>query len=250
MGFDAVGAGLLRGGVIDRGGLGLGVKRSEHLAGGRDSVSRARTGSGSDVLEFPLHVKEGHAIEHSEAGPIANSRPLRPASARGGERSPLRGRPVLLASMACGTPARSMPVPFTNCLNFEMDGGFQGLPEPDRPHFSAFSYASCSEAFRDDGLLTSSPTEVHTDEGVGVHTSMLTMNGERHRRYRNLVQPSFVPNQAKWWIERWIATTVNALIDTFEADGRAELNVDFDAAIPMLTITGSFGVDVQRCTRH
>jgi cytochrome P450 len=30
----------------------------------------------------------------------------------------------------------------------------------------------------------------------------------------------------------------------FEGDGRAELNVDFDAAIPLLTITGSFGVDV------
>jgi hypothetical protein len=46
------------------------------------------------------------------------------------------------------------------------------------------------------------------------------------------------------WMERWIHTTVHALIDSFEADGRAELNVDFDAAIPMLTITGSFGVDV------
>ena len=34
------------------------------------------------------------------------------------------------------------------------------------------------------------------------------------------------------------------LIDGFETDGQAELNVDFDAAIPVLTITGSFGVDV------
>ena len=71
------------------------------------------------------------------------------------------------------------------------------------------------------------------------------MNGTRHRRYRSLVQPSFVPNRAKWWMERWISTTVHALIDTFESDGRAELNVDFDAAIPVLTITGSFGVDVE-----
>jgi cytochrome P450 len=130
-------------------------------------------------------------------------------------------------------------------LGVEMEGGFQGLPEPDRPHFSAFSFESCSEAFRDDGLFTSSPTEVRGDEGEGVGSSMLGMNGPRHRRYRGLVQPSFVPNQAKWWIEHWIETTVHALIDTFEDEGQAELNVDFDAAIPMLTITGSFGVGVE-----
>ena len=36
------------------------------------------------------------------------------------------------------------------------------------------------------------------------------------------------------------------LIDDFEGDGRAELNVDFCAAIPVLTITGSFGVPVEQ----
>src|SRR5205085_11199512 len=40
------------------------------------------------------------------------------------------------------------------------------------------------------------------------------------------------------------STTVNGLIEGFEEDGRAELNVDFDAAIPVLTITGSFGLSV------
>ena len=35
---------------------------------------------------------------------------------------------------------------------------------------------------------------------------------------------------------------MHSLIDGFVDDGRAELNVDFCAAIPVLTITGSFGV--------
>jgi cytochrome P450 len=74
---------------------------------------------------------------------------------------------------------------------------------------------------------------------------MLRMNGPQHRRYRALVQPSFVPKQAEWWLSRWIRTTVDSLIDGFEADGKAELNVDFDAAIPVLTITGSFGLPVE-----
>ena len=72
------------------------------------------------------------------------------------------------------------------------------------------------------------------------------MGGAQHRRYRALVQPSFVPAKAQWWIAKWIDETVHGLIDTFVDDGRAELNVDFCAAIPVLTITGSFGIDVDQ----
>jgi cytochrome P450 len=72
------------------------------------------------------------------------------------------------------------------------------------------------------------------------------MNGQQHRRYRALVQPSFVPAKAQWWIRNWIEQTVGLLIDSFADDGRAELNVDFCAAIPVLTITGSFGVPVEQ----
>ena len=73
---------------------------------------------------------------------------------------------------------------------------------------------------------------------------MLSMGGAQHRRYRALVQPSFVPAKAQWWIAKWIDETVHALIDSFVDQGQAELNVDFCAAIPVLTITGSFGIDV------
>ena len=74
---------------------------------------------------------------------------------------------------------------------------------------------------------------------------MLMMGGTKHRRYRTLVQPSFVPAKAQWWINNWIPETVDALVDGLAGEGRAELNVDFCAAIPVLTITGSFGVPVE-----
>ena len=45
-----------------------------------------------------------------------------------------------------------------------------------------------------------------------------------------------------WWNERWIQPTVDGLIDSFEGNGRADLNVEFCAAIPLLTICGSFGI--------
>jgi cytochrome P450 len=87
---------------------------------------------------------------------------------------------------------------------------------------------------------------VDLEAGFGAMNSMLAMGGDQHRRYRALVQPSFVPAKARWWIENWINETVDLLIDAFAHDGRAELNVDFCAAIPILTITASFGIPVDQ----
>jgi cytochrome P450 len=124
---------------------------------------------------------------------------------------------------------------------------FHGLPHPELPHFSAFSYEACDGAYRDAKVFASAPVGQETDTGeVSPLNSMLSMDGAQHRRYRSLVQPSFVPAKAQWWIRNWIEQTVHLLIDHFEGAGRAELNVDFCAAIPVLTITGSFGVPVER----
>jgi cytochrome P450 len=129
-------------------------------------------------------------------------------------------------------------------IGFEGTASFHGVPDPDRPHFSVFSYAECDAVYRNEALFLSSPPGALRERGSGIDSSMLYMNGMEHRRYRALVQPSFVPAKARWWMENWITTTVHSLIDGFEADGQAELNVDFDAAIPMLTITGSFGLTI------
>ncbi|MBO0729224.1 MAG: cytochrome P450, partial [Acidimicrobiaceae bacterium] len=128
-------------------------------------------------------------------------------------------------------------------LGYDGPAIFQGLPNPDRPHFSVFDFSTCDRVFRDDVTFRSALGGVEA-EAAGINSSMLNMDGQEHRRYRTLVQPSFVPPKARWWIENWIDKTVNDLIDGFARDGRAELNVDFDAAIPVLTITGSFGFEV------
>ena len=124
---------------------------------------------------------------------------------------------------------------------------FQGLPFEDRPHFTAFTFAACDEALRDEGTFASSPTQVDLDHGeLEPLNSLLTMGGSQHRRYRALVQPSFIPARMLWWIEKWIANTVDTLIDAFIEDGRADLNAQFCAALPVLTITSSFGVEVEQ----
>jgi cytochrome P450 len=123
---------------------------------------------------------------------------------------------------------------------------FQGLPYDDRPHFTAFTFAACDEALRDERRFASSPTAVDFSGEVEPLNSMLSMGGAQHRRYRALVQPAFVPAKAVWWLQNWIDETVHALIDLFVDDGRADLNLDFCAALPVLTITGSFGVPVEQ----
>jgi cytochrome P450 len=59
------------------------------------------------------------------------------------------------------------------------------------------------------------------------------------------VQPSFVPSRAVWWLNKWTREVAGGLIDAFAGDDRADLNTDFCAPIPLLTITGSFGITVE-----
>ncbi len=122
---------------------------------------------------------------------------------------------------------------------------FHGLPYPESPHFTVFSLEACEGIYRDPELFASSPN-AGDPRHSGVESSMLMMGGAEHRRYRGLVQPSFVPSKVRWWMTNWIEETVQLLIDGFVDDGRAELNVDLCAAIPVLTITGSFGVPVEQ----
>jgi cytochrome P450 len=128
-------------------------------------------------------------------------------------------------------------------VGWDGDAVFQGLPFADRPHYSAFSFEACERAFRDEKVFSSS-------FGVDLElNSLIAMEGREHHRYRGLVQPSFVPAKAQWWIQRWIAESAHSLIDGFVGDGRADLNIDFCAAIPVVTITGSFGIPVDQALR-
>ncbi|MFA5883123.1 MAG: cytochrome P450 [Acidimicrobiia bacterium] len=129
-------------------------------------------------------------------------------------------------------------------VGFQGEEFFHGLPEPERVHFSVFDFETCDAIIRNPEVFRMAPPDPAEGERALHESSILYMDGDRHRRYRALVQPSFVPARAQWWIRNWIETTVHALIDAIEANGRADLNVEFCAAIPLLTICGSFGVSI------
>ena len=124
---------------------------------------------------------------------------------------------------------------------------FHGLPEEGKPHFSVFSFEACDFAYRNPEIFASAAVSPDIKGGeTSPQNSMLSMGGAEHRRYRGLVQPSFMPAKAQWWLRNWIEQTVQDLIDCFADDGSAELNVDFCAAIPVLTITGSYGFSIDQ----
>ena len=124
-------------------------------------------------------------------------------------------------------------------VGYHGDAFFQGLPYPDRRHFSCFDFATCDAVFRDGDTFVSG-------DPIGddmIDASILFMDGTRHRRYRALVQPSFLPKRAAWW--RAVDQADGRRTDRpARGHGRADLNVDFFSAIPLLTITGSFGISI------
>jgi cytochrome P450 len=129
-------------------------------------------------------------------------------------------------------------------LGWTGDVFFQGLPYPERRHFTAYDYATCAELLKDDAHFVTR-VEPRLGEPPLPEVAILFMNGRQHRDYRTLVQPAFVPARAVWWLENWIRQTVEQLVNGFAHEEAVDLNLELCAAIPLLTITGSFGIGIE-----
>jgi cytochrome P450 len=123
-------------------------------------------------------------------------------------------------------------------LGYSGPGGLG--PSGDAPVYSAFSYEANDIVLRENELFSSTFYAGFTTKLFG--RSILEMVGDEHRRYRALVQPAFSPRRAQWWTDRWIAALVDEAVSAFEHNGRAELNAELCARIPLQTITSSFGL--------
>ena len=129
-------------------------------------------------------------------------------------------------------------------LGWTGDVFFQGLPYPERPHFTAYDYLTCAEILKDDDHFVTR-VEPRPGEPPLPEAAILFMNGRQHRDYRTLVQPSFVPGRAVWWLENWIRQAVEQLVQGFAHEDAVDLNLELCSVIPLLTITGSFGIGIE-----
>jgi cytochrome P450 len=113
-----------------------------------------------------------------------------------------------------------------------------------RPGWTAFSFAACNAAFRDNETFSSTlyremPTVQATFGG-----SILERVGEDHRRMRATVQPMFLkPRTLGWWRQRWIDDIVASLMEALAREDRADLNLQLCARMPVHTVTRGVGMD-------
>jgi cytochrome P450 len=81
--------------------------------------------------------------------------------------------------------------------------------------------------------------------GPVMGTVILAMDGEEHRRYRNLVARAFRPSALARWEDELIAPTVNALVDKIVDRGRCDLVEDVTSRYPVQVIAGVLGVPTE-----
>lgn len=121
---------------------------------------------------------------------------------------------------------------------------FSGIPFPERRHFTVFDYQTVNAVLQNDAIFSASPHPHDSDLYLN-EAMLLFMDGGRHRKLRALVRNAFTPGRARWWVDNWIAETVDSLVDFIADRGRANLNVEVFGPIPVFTICSSFGMTTE-----
>jgi cytochrome P450 len=90
------------------------------------------------------------------------------------------------------------------------------------------------------------PSRINADTmGPVMGTVILAMDGDEHRRYRNLVARAFRPSALARWEDELIAPTIHRLIDGIVGRGRSDLVADVTSHFPVQVIAGVLGVPVE-----
>ena len=122
----------------------------------------------------------------------------------------------------------------------------EALFEVKRPHYAVLGFDDCHRALVNNDIFSSSfYDEFLPSKAFG--RTILHMGGEEHRRYRNIVQPHFIRQQATaWWQGAWIEPIVAELIAMIENQKSVDLSKTLCARLPMHTITRAFGMADER----
>jgi len=122
---------------------------------------------------------------------------------------------------------------------FGIDDG--GMGWPGRPQFSCYDWETIDAVLSDKDTFSSRWYQPTLEPTVGV--SLIQLDGEEHRRHRELVQPALLRGRIESWSARWIQPTVDRILDEcVEHGGRVDLYAKLCAHLPVYTIASSFGV--------
>lgn len=126
--------------------------------------------------------------------------------------------------------------------------GLREMPElfsVARPHFTCIGFDVCNQVLVENRLYSSKAYEEFFPS-AHMGRTILHMVGDEHRQYRGIVQPLFTRQLVEhWWQPKLVEPIVDELIGTFQGEGRAELNQQLCARLPMHTITRAFGLPAE-----
>lgn len=137
-------------------------------------------------------------------------------------------------SVQKGTIAETIGLPPERC------GG--GLYRPGTTYYTVLGFNAVSDVFtRKDDFWSDAYNDMGTAEEFG--ETILSLDGPRHRKFRDLLQPLFQPGIAEtWWREKVIDPLVEDLVEGLNGKDAAEINGGFFARLPLHTMTGGFGL--------
>jgi cytochrome P450 len=104
-------------------------------------------------------------------------------------------------------------------------------------------YKDAEAVLRDDKTFSSSINFEHIGQFMG--ELIVAMDGDEHRKYRNLVAKAFRASQLEKWDATLVRPTINALIDDIAPLGRADLVASITSKYPMQVICGIVGVPLE-----
>jgi cytochrome P450 len=78
--------------------------------------------------------------------------------------------------------------------------------------------------------------------GGPFNDTILAMNGEEHRKYRELVKDAFAPAAVARWEQTLIRPLMHRLVDAFAGSGRADLVKDYTSHFPFHVIRVLLGI--------
>lgn len=110
--------------------------------------------------------------------------------------------------------------------------------------YTVLSFDAVNKAFMDGETFTNQVYDHLSKPKLG--DTLLNMDGAVHRRMRNVAKPFFKPSFAEtWWNDKWIVRAVDELFERIVEGGRAELNFDLCAPLPVSVISVGFGIPVE-----
>ena len=108
-------------------------------------------------------------------------------------------------------------------------------------------YKDAEAVLRDDKTFASSINTEHIGQFMG--ELIVGMDGDEHRKYRNLVAKAFRASQLEQWDETLVRPTIQRLVDAIAPLGRADLVASITTKYPMQVICGIVGVPLEDAER-